>query len=111
MRLRILSRLQATRQTIWKYLLGLIAAVAVSALALSLGSGTPDPVFQGKPLSEWLAGYTLVSGGYFSVPDPGPANEAVRSLGERAIPLLLRELRVPDSRIAPCFHALLSKAG
>jgi HEAT repeat protein len=54
-----------------------------------------EPVYQGKPLSFWLAGYRLQING---VPiDQNGADEAMRHIGTNTIPTLLHMLRKTDS--------------
>ena len=56
----------------------------------------PDPVYQGKHLSAWLAQYDTTS---LKWPrDPLPADEAVRHIGTNAFPMIVRRLRASDSK-------------
>jgi hypothetical protein len=62
-----------------------------------------EPVYQGKPLSCWLLGYTHW---YYQMPPiakgattKGEADKAVLQAGTNAIPTLLRLLRVRDSSL------------
>lgn len=56
-----------------------------------------EPVYQGKPLGRWLAGY-ITSGSVIDVYPEIETDEAVRRMGASAIPSLLRMLRARDSQ-------------
>jgi HEAT repeat protein len=60
----------------------------------------PEPVYQGKRLSEWLTGYNGSS------PE---THEALRRMGTNAIPTLLRMLRAKDSKATTWFMGLARK--
>ncbi len=67
----------------------LLAVVAVIVLfTSSCGSRNPQPVYNGKSLSEWL--------GDMKVGNPKqvtePAQEAIRQIGTNALPFLLKEI-------------------
>ena len=53
---------------------------------------TPDPVYRGKRLSEWLNDLNSPTPGL-----PASATEAIRQMGTNAIPRLLREASVHNS--------------
>ena len=80
----------------------LITAAAVVVLGvlvwmiLLAPSSTPEPVYQGKPLSYWLRGYGF---NYAATnrPNHRDAQVAMMNTGTNAIPLLLRLLRAHDS--------------
>ena len=61
-----------------------------------------EPVYQGKPLSRWLAGY-ITHGSVIEVFPEIETDEAVRRMGASALPSLLRRLRARDSQFN---HAL-----
>jgi hypothetical protein len=78
-------------------------------LALALGFGASicvlgcwvfahrEPVYQGKGVSEWLEGYRLEVGTPpLERPEWQRADRAIRHLGTKAIPTLLRSLRARD---------------
>src|SRR5579871_2280896 len=74
----------------------------LSALALAISGGLAwwlaaqrEPRYQGKPLSEWLSGYHLANPDRFT--SEPHADEAVRALGAKAIPTLLRLIAANDS--------------
>ena len=82
----------------------MLAALFLAALAVLLAlqrNRPPDPLYQGKPLSYWLAGYDQAN---FRIKHPNPpamptwaeANEAIRHLGTDSLPLLLDMLRQPN---------------
>jgi hypothetical protein len=77
----------------------LLVVVVGGAVWLSMPS--PEPVYQGMPLSYWLAGYDV--GNYNFIhpkgplpPTPEQANEATRQIGTNAFPALLRMLQQPN---------------
>ena len=75
-------------------LAGLVAVAIMGGLAWLIvrSHEPPEPVYQGKRLSEWLLPRT---DGTF---DPG-AKQAVHKIGTNAIPTLLRMLRARDSKL------------
>jgi len=92
----MLFRMGKKRRILWAVLL-----VAVVAAVVWLSMPSPEPVYQGKRLSYWLAGYD--SGNYNVAHPKGPspptqeqANEAIRQIGTNAFPALLRMLQVPN---------------
>jgi hypothetical protein len=66
-----------------------LTTFALSAFAQAPAQ-PPEPVFQGKPLSEWLKGY----------PTP-ESEEALRQAGSNAIPILERLIRETDQDPMP----------
>jgi HEAT repeat protein len=59
---------------------------------------TPNPVYQGKPLSEWL-----------NERDPKAAAEAIRQMGTNALPRLLKEAAAHDSIVKALTAYLLQQ--
>jgi len=98
-----------------------LVLVAVFLLTLSLGASLVSvwrdrqPVYGGRPLTEWAADLTA------SAPErSAAAREAVRVLGPRAVPTLIRLVRQPDpvlarpllkvaARCSPAAHETLSR--
>ena len=60
--------------------------------------GSNEPVYQGRPLGKWLRGH------------PKEYHPAVLALGTNALPYLLAELQVTDSRMSRWGQDLLAKA-
>src|SRR5262245_35709796 len=85
-----------------KWIRAISVLVIGGAVLASLGSLLipPDPVVRGKRLSEWLHVYQPTSNAELESPQRLTADEALRSLGEKAIPFLLHELQVDESRAA-----------
>ncbi len=87
----------------------MLIAAGMALLALLAGmwlySPAPEPVYQGKPLSYWLAG--LAAKGDYN----GRSEEAaaVRAIGTNAIPTLLRMLHARDSSLKIKFLTWSSK--
>jgi HEAT repeat protein len=72
----------------------------VVALAAGVGVAvwclpTREPVYQGKRLSQWLE--YLGPGGSFDTPERRLARQALDQAGDKAIPVLIKLLRVEDS--------------
>lgn len=70
----------------------------------------PEPVFQGKPLSTWLAGYER--GQAITLTEQlwnADAEAAIHHIGTNAIPTLLRMLRAQDSGLKFKLITLLQK--
>ncbi len=90
----------------------LVVALVLAALGLLawvlFPRAEPEPVYQGKRLSEWLALYTPATNRY-AYPPSQAADEAVRSIGTNGIPTLLRMLRVRDSALTLKLLALAEK--
>ncbi len=80
----------------------LLAVLVLTALTIVAGvwflRPEPEPVYQGKRLSQWLTDITA-DGDHFSLVDREPAEDAVRHMGTNAIPTALRLLRVKDSAL------------
>jgi hypothetical protein len=71
------------------------AVVAAAVIAAAFWPREKEPVYQGKKLSEWLDRYYRNSG-ITSNYDPAKlseAQDAVRSMGTNAVPLLLKWMR------------------
>jgi hypothetical protein len=90
-----------------------LGCVAIAFAAFRLTSSS-DPVYAGRPLSEWVLSYS-----YLTPPEGTPseneADEALRRAGTNAVPFLLRWMRCeppawkrPVRTLAPAFvqHAL-----
>jgi hypothetical protein len=89
-------RMGKKRRILWAVLL-----VAVVAAVVWLSMPSPEPVYQGKRLSYWLAGYD--TGNYNAMhpmgpspPTAGQADNAIRQIGTNAVPALLRMLQLPN---------------
>jgi hypothetical protein len=81
-----------------------VLGIAVVALVAWLSMPSPEPVYQGKPLSYWLAhpdGRSPVT--------YNEAYEAIRQIGTNAIPILLRRLQVPNPSLKDRVLALAQK--
>ena len=90
-----------------RILFTLLSIVAVGALVwLILPAGESEPVYQGKPLREWLALYRFHIDGLFG---NDQADEAIRQIGTNAIPTLLEMLQEHDSDLKLKWVALLRK--
>jgi HEAT repeats/HEAT repeat len=78
------------------YILGiiLIAAAFVFLARFILAPGTPDPIYQGKPLSKWVA---TPNPGSYDASGYASAIVAVKEMGTNALPYLIHELRSQDS--------------
>jgi hypothetical protein len=97
------------RRVLWAVLL-----VAVVAAVVWLLMPSPEPVYQGKRLSYWLAGYD--TGNYNLAHPKGPspaslaeADEAIRQIGTNACPILLRMLQQPNSSLTVRLFDLVQK--
>ena len=90
------------KQRLSLLLAGLVIVALMGGLAW-LVFRNQEPVYQGKPLSYWLAGFTAqitygrLSTNGSTTPTRDQANEAVRQIGTNGIPTLLRMLRQHDS--------------
>jgi len=78
--------------------LTVVTVVAMVGLATWKILSPKEPVFQGKRLSIWLAGYKI-SKYPVSSPQQKKADEAMRHVGTNAIPTLFRILQAHDSPI------------
>jgi hypothetical protein len=79
-----------------------------------LSTISPEPAYQGKPLSYWLAGYD--TGNYNQAHPHGPAppahaeaNEAIRQIGTNSFPILLHMLQQPNPILTDRLFNLLQK--
>jgi hypothetical protein len=93
-------------------LIGLLAVVLGGFAWLAFRQNQPEPFYQGKPLSFWLAGYDGQSYAYtHPMGPPGPtsdeANAAIRQIGTNAVPTLLRMLQQRHSRFKVTIMGLL----
>jgi HEAT repeat protein len=60
----------------------------------------PEPVYQGKPLSDWVRQFsTNFAVGIVSTSSAQEAEQALRQIGPEALPYLLRQMRVSDSAL------------
>ncbi len=80
----------------------LIVVVAISVVGVvgwsifHAWSAPPEPMYQGRPLSYWLLGYSFPFNGT-NAPSRADADAAIKDAGTNAIPLLLQMLRAHDS--------------
>jgi hypothetical protein len=76
---------------------GLLLAVAVGLVFWRV-SGSREPVFEGRPLSNWLDHHVASSSANPPYGSPGwkKADEAIRHIGTNAIPTLLEMIRASD---------------
>ncbi len=90
----------------------LTAVLALAALSAVVWVLLPrpelEPVFQGKPLGEWLAYYTDPRSSTNQEPAL-QADDAVRHIGSNAVPTLLRMLRERDSVIGVTLLSVAAK--
>src|SRR5436190_223801 len=93
-------------------LVALLVVVVGGIILLFLRSR--EPLYQAKPLSYWLAAYD--SGNYNLSHPKGPppptrdqAAEAVRQMGTQALPILLRMLQKPNSKLEEKFWSISQK--
>ncbi len=88
-----ISHIGSMRKRLWISLAILLAAVLV---LLAYGKQqSNEPVYQGKPLSFWLSGYSAMVEG----PELSKIDEAVRHVGSNGIPTMLRMLQAKDSSL------------
>jgi hypothetical protein len=99
-------------QTAQKWVRGISVAVIGSAILVLLSSLLipPDPIAHEKRLSEWLLVYSPTSSAGLGSPQRRAADQALRSLGDKAIPFLLHELQVNDSSATIWCYILLRRA-
>jgi hypothetical protein len=74
--------------------------MAFGAVTLFFGFGLMElwsmgPAYQGKPLADWLAEYNRAG----AMDKTGAASEAVRGIGEKALPYLISCLKRKDSAL------------
>src|SRR5213594_4275496 len=87
----------------------LVGAMAAIVAVFFLASQPSEPVYQGKHLSQWLWEFDMSNS--LLEPDRGKkAEEAIREMGTNAVPFLVRELRVRDSRLKIRMLKLIPKA-
>ncbi len=84
-------------------LLVLLLLAVLGGFAWQVWRGPPEPDYQGKPLSHWLALYDELG------PSDDQADAAVRQIGTNAIPTLLRLLKEKDSPLKRKWIALVNK--
>lgn len=79
----------------------LAAALSVMLWQAMRPPGPAEPLYQGKPLSEWLKAYQLTEAMRMAdlEAQQQKADEAVRHAGTNALPTLLRMLRAKDSAL------------
>jgi HEAT repeat protein len=82
----------------------LAALLVIVMIPLFIDPGVPDPHYQNKPLSEWLK--DLGSGRRET---QTRAEEAIRSIGTNALPMLLNELRSQDHLGWRVWHRILPR--
>ena len=75
------------------------AAVAVAVLLVWQAVPPPEPIYQGRPLSEWLADQ-------FAGKNVGNAESAIKAAGPSAVPVLLRLLSAHDTPLKSEFFTL-----
>jgi HEAT repeat protein len=86
-------------------IVGLIAVIVAVAAALLR---TPsEPVYHGKPLSNWLRGYSATARG--EAPMRGEAEAAIRAIGTNAIPTLLHMIEHRDNPLEDRMLSLAQK--
>ena len=85
----------------------LVVACAVGITWLALRER--EPVYKGKPLSEWLHGYDFKMSS--DPPDVRGADEAVKAVGTNVIPTLLRLLDQRESRLDRLWTYLRASIG
>ena len=83
------------RKLYWIVLAALLLTFPVFWL-FHLPAPPPDPVYQGKPLSKWLE---QMDTGSWPRTTYCPADNAVREIGSKALPLVNQMLRARDSRL------------
>ena len=76
--------------------MAVVVAGVVAWAFFAAWSAPPEPMYQGRPLSYWLLGYSFPFNGT-NVPSRADADAAIKDAGTNAIPLLLQMLRAHDS--------------
>jgi hypothetical protein len=74
----------------WYIALAMAACAGIVVLTVRL-TRPPEPIYKGKPLSEWIMHYGTYGGPPGSYPQP--ADDALRHAGTNAVPLLLKWMR------------------
>ncbi len=87
----------------------LVLAVVGGLASAMLFRPEPEPVYQGKRLSEWLEVFRPVGDAHSNRRERAETTEVVRHLGTNTIPTLLRMLRANDSPLKAKLFALLEK--
>jgi hypothetical protein len=85
------------------------ALVVALALAMARSEPPPDPVYKGIPLSEWLSmsGMRLHDWEWKEI--GAHPKEAIRAIGTNALPMIVAELRVRDSKLQMWLHDKMEK--
>jgi hypothetical protein len=86
--------------------IGLLAVILGGIGWLALRQSQPEPSYQGKPLSFWLAASRGLGP---PGPSVGEADTAIRQIGTNAVPTLLRMLQLRDSKFKVTIFMLLQK--
>jgi len=96
-----------------RIVIGSLVVVALAGLAwFVLDRPEPEPVYQGKTLTQWLQLYKTQpkNWDHFEEPDEwGQADEAIRQMGTNAYPFLLDMMRAFDAPWKLKFIALAQK--
>ncbi|HEX5219439.1 MAG TPA: HEAT repeat domain-containing protein [Verrucomicrobiae bacterium] len=78
-----------------------VATTAIVLVTVSFSSPVPDPLYEGKKLSEWMDA--------LAAQKPSRFDEAVRALGTNALPCVVRNLAWNDSRLRQKYGDLRAK--
>lgn len=92
----------------WRLWLGLGLAVAVLAVTGQIIRSRwlpPEPVYQGKPLSDWLPRAIMENSGGIHY-NHDHYRDALAAAGSRAVPFILAKLRKNDSPLADRYRKL-----
>jgi hypothetical protein len=86
-----------------------LALVVAVALAMVRPEPPPDPVYKGIPLSKWLymSGMRLHDWEWKKI--GAHPQEAIRAIGTNAIPMIVAELSVRDSKLQMWLHDKMEK--
>lgn len=84
-----------------------LLAVIVGGIAFSIGGSKKQPVYEGKSLQEWFD--SLAPPAMYSEDDPNV--RAIVAIGSDAVPFLIHELSVSNSRWSEGFRQLWSGVG
>jgi hypothetical protein len=86
-----------------------LALVVAVALAMARPEPPPDPVYKRIPLSKWLymSGMRLHDWEWKKI--GAHPREAIRAIGTNALPMIVAELRVRDSKLQMWLHDKLEK--
>jgi len=79
----------------------LVGVAAMLLFKISRPRRGPEPVYQGKPLSQWMAAKKMLDAAdpKFPISELAPAIEAVRQMGTNALPFLVDDLCAQDALI------------